>query len=391
MTTHSAPLYLSPAELARDLAIRDLSDPAQSPHAMQSLLADVTHTLTESWQVPAHELRLSPLVSVRDNYDRLGFGTTAVTRDQRYSRYLSPSVMLRSHTSASIPGALDQLHGREHVDELLVAPGLVYRRDAIDRTHVGAPHQVDLWRVADRPSLDIHHLEEMIALLVDAVLPGAQWRTVPAVHPYTTRGLQVDVAVGSDWLELAECGLIAPTILGGSSLEPARWSGLALGMGLDRALMVRKGIDDIRLLRSTDPRIAEQMLDLEPWRAVSVLPAIGRDISVVLNGDHDAETIGDLVREALGERVEDLERVELLAVTSWAQLHPRARERMQMRPDQVNGLIRITLRPLTTTLTNAEANELRDAIYRAVHRGAVLELIGEPVNSAYTTLKAGLR
>jgi phenylalanyl-tRNA synthetase alpha chain len=51
-----------------------------------------------------------------------------------------------------------------------------------------------------------------------------------------------------------------------------------MGIGRDRVLMVRKGIDDIRLLRSTDPRIATQMLDLDPYRPVSSQPAIRRDV-----------------------------------------------------------------------------------------------------------------
>jgi phenylalanyl-tRNA synthetase alpha chain len=87
--------------------------------------------------------------------------------------------------------------------------------------------------------------------------------------------MQIDVETPAGWLELAECGLVRAGILRNSGLDPRRWSGLALGMGLDRALMLRKGVDDIRLLRSDDPRIAAQMLDLEPWRPVSVLELTG--------------------------------------------------------------------------------------------------------------------
>ncbi|MEB0014726.1 hypothetical protein QN416_24310, partial [Glaciimonas sp. Cout2] len=98
--------------------------------------------------IPAETIRYSPLVAVADNYDKHGFDPTAVTRDRRYSRYVSPTVMLRSHTSASIPTLLQSVSTQTSCDRLLVLPGLVYRRDAIDRTHVGAPHQVDLWRVS---------------------------------------------------------------------------------------------------------------------------------------------------------------------------------------------------------------------------------------------------
>ncbi|MDQ0095253.1 PheS-related mystery ligase SrmL [Paeniglutamicibacter psychrophenolicus] len=367
--------YLSPAELHDALALRDLSDPDHGPHAMQELLAHMENVLTRSWGVAARTVRNSPLVSVADNYDKLGFSPSAVTRDRRYSRYASPTVMLRSHTSASVPALLRNLPPMQHMDELVVMPGLVYRRDAIDRTHVGAPHQVDLWRIASTPTLAPRDLESMVAELVEAVLPCAPWRTVPAVHPYTRHGMQVDVLVGNDWLELAECGLMAPGLFADAGLDPEQWSGLALGMGLDRALMLRKGIPDIRLLRAGNEHIASQMLDLEPWKQVSLLPPMRRDISIVVPESFDDEILGDAVRQALGTRMDDLESVELLDLAPFTDLPAAARDRLRIESGQANALIRLVLRPIGRTLTAPEANLIRDDIYRALHQGPVMELI----------------
>ncbi|GAB2721238.1 hypothetical protein GCM10027038_19630 [Arthrobacter bambusae] len=166
------PAYLSPSELNNALTIRDLSNPDGGPHAMQTLLQGAIDAFGGKWGVPERIVRHSPLVSVADNYDRLGFNKSDVTRDQRYSRYVSPTVMLRSHTSASIPSLLRALDPDESIDELWAIPGLVYRRDSIDRTQVGTPHQVDLWRVSSREALDSGDLQEMIASLVQAVIPG---------------------------------------------------------------------------------------------------------------------------------------------------------------------------------------------------------------------------
>ncbi|TFC55219.1 MULTISPECIES: hypothetical protein [unclassified Cryobacterium] len=368
--------YLSATELTDALNLRDLSNPDQGHHAMQTLLGGVISALAGLWGISAEIIRNSPLVAVADNYDKLGFDPASVTRDQRYSRYVSPTVMLRSHTSASIPALLSDLPPEAGCNHLLVLPGLVYRRDAIDRTHVGAPHQVDLWLVSSCTGLESADLQTMIGTLVEAVLPGAQWRAIPAVHPYTVQGCQVDVLVGAEWLELAECGLIAPHILTAAGLDPEVWSGLALGMGLDRALMLRKGVPDIRLLRAADPRIEQQMLNLSPWQAVSVMPPIRRDISIVVDLEADAETLGDRARAALGDRIDDLESVEVLAVTAHADLPGGAQDRLRLRPDQANALVRLTLRPLSKTLTDSEANTIRDDVYRALHEGPVLELIG---------------
>ena len=109
----------------------------------------------------------------------------------------------------------------------------------------------------------------------------------------------MDVANGDEWIEVWECGLAHPGVLAGAGLDG--WSGLALGMGLDRLLMLRKGIPDIRLLRATDPRIADQMNDLAPYRPVSDLPAVTRDLSVAMAADADTEQLGDRVRNALGD------------------------------------------------------------------------------------------
>lgn len=197
---------------------------------------------------------------------------------------------------------------------------------------------------------------------------------MPTRHPYTSDGRQIDVWVNAEWLELAECGLVAPHPFTRAGLDPAGWSGLALGMGLDRALMLRKGIDDIRLLRSTDPRISRQLLDLSPWRAVSALPLIRRDLSVVVGAHTDAEILGDTVRTALGDQVDDLESVEVLSLTGCKELPEPARQRLGLREDQLNALVRIILNPLSSTLTDDEANAIRDDVYRAVHRGPVMEL-----------------
>ncbi len=371
---------LSPHEIEVALELRDLSDPADGPHAMQVLLDEVLAALTSAWHCALDVQRRRPLVSVEDNYDRLGYAVADVTRDARYTRYAAETVVLRSHTSAGVPPALRALAADPEVDVLLALPGLCHRRDSIDRLHVGTPHQVDLWRItATRCTgrrLSTDDLEQMVALVVGAVLPRARWRTSPAHHPYTTHGLQVDVRTASGWVELAECGLAAEHVLTGAGLDPDRYSGLALGMGLDRALMVRKGIEDIRVLRSTDPRIAAQLLDLRPWRPVSSQPPVRRDLSIVADAPVDAELLGDAVRAALGPAAEDLESVTVLTRTAYADLPEAARRRLGLREDQVNVLLRLVLRPLSGTLTDQRANELRDQVYAAVHHGPHREWAG---------------
>lgn len=368
--------YISSAGLSEALAVRDLTDPDQGGHAIQLILDQVITAVRQDAGVPLTVHRIPALVATADNYDRLGYATNDITRESRYSRHVSPTVMLRSHTTAGIPTLLDRLREvTDDHDQIVALPGLAYRRDSIDRTHVGTPHQVDLWRLSNRRRLGVDDLHRLARTIVHTVLPGARWRVIPAQHPYTSHGLQVEVSVNGDWLELAECGLAGREVLRRSDLDPQIWSGLALGMGLDRALMIRKGIDDIRLLRSNHPDAVRQLGDLEPWRPVSVMPAIRRDISIVTDGPVDAEILGDQARTALAEDADLLADLSIVTLTPAAELPPQAVDRLRIRPDQTNALIRLTWQALDRTLTDTEANTLRNKIYRTLHQGPVLDLI----------------
>ena len=367
------PTALTPDQLQHALALRDLTDPETGNHAVQSLVDVAVDALAEAWNCEVRRERGPRVVSLEDNYDRLRYPPAAVTRDARYTRYVDDGHVLRSHTSAMIPPALASVAENPTDDVLLVCPGITYRRDAIDRLHTGTPHQLDLWRITRR-RIDEADLDEMLHLLVDALVPGRAWRWEPRVHPYTLKGRQVDVRNGDEWVEVWECGLAHPHVLADAGLDG--WSGLALGMGLDRLLMLRKGIPDIRLLRSADVRVAGQMNDLKPYRPVSDLPALRRDLSVAISLDADAEQLGDRIRTALGDRADILEAVTILSETSYGKLPQSARERLGLNETQKNVLVRLDLRPLDRTLTDAEANHLRDDVYEAIHEGSTRQWAG---------------
>lgn len=370
---------LSAEELRRTLSVRDLTDPTSGPHALQQLIEATLEALRQAWGCAVRVHRQSPIVSIADNYDRLHYPPEGAARDARYTRYVCDTALLRTQTSAMIPGLLRQLAEAPPEDVLLACPGLVYRRDCIDRLHTGEPHQMDLWRVRRGAPLGVADLRGMIETIVRALLPERELRVEPARHPYTTDGLQIDVRDGEQWVEIGECGLALPALLAESGLEPGRTTGLAMGLGLDRILMLRKGLEDIRLLRSADPRIASQMLDLEPYRPVSSMPAVRRDLSLVLAEEDTPEELGDAVRAALGERAELVESVEVRSETPYRELPAAAVARLGIAPGQKNVLLRVVLRALGRTLTHEECNVLRDDIYAALHQGSSWEWAARPV------------
>lgn len=351
---------ISQEALERALRLRDLSDPAQGPHAMQLILSAIVSALEHEWRCEVQWHRASPIVTIADNYDALGYPPDGAARDERYTRYVTEDTLLRTQTSAMIPSIL---RGLTSTDVLLVCPGLVYRRDCIDRLHTGEPHQVDLWVLSPEP----RSLSRMAEVVVKAALPGRRWRTLPATHPYTLEGRQLDVRDEETWVEIGECGLAHPEVLRAQGVRGLH--GLAMGLGLDRLVMLRKRIPDIRLLRTS-----HQLLDLTPWRPESKMPGVVRDLSLAVEPTTDLspEALGDRARDALGDAASLVESLELLSVTPGTELPGVALERIGMRPGQLNVLVRLTLRAMDRSLTHPECNELRDEVYAALHEGGAI-------------------
>ncbi len=244
---------LPPEALARALALRDLTDPSQGPHAVQRVLDAAVKALAAAWgcQVSVH--RASPVVPVATERDPGAaeeppgvFGTHA----------------LRTRTAAMVPPLLDLLAAAPPADVLLVCPGIVFRRDADGA--VRTAHEADLWRIRRGPPLAVRDLAQMIGVVARAVAPGLTPSAIPAASPRREEGRQLDVRVRGAWSEIGRCGIALPAMLAEAGL-PKDASALAMTLDLDRLAMLANGIDDARLLRSEDPAVARQMLDLAPY------------------------------------------------------------------------------------------------------------------------------
>jgi phenylalanyl-tRNA synthetase alpha chain len=317
--------------------------------------------------------RKDPVVTVEDNYDNLLIAADNISRSSTYTHYVDAIHMLRTHTSAHLPGILRELAGQDHwEDVVMLLPGLVYRRDVSDKKHVSAVHMLEMWRVVKNAARQPIVKDDLLAVVkgvAATAAPGWHLRIVDSPHPYTKGGIEVNVLKDERDIEILECGLIKDEILARAGLDPQTHSGWALGMGLDRLVMTLKGIPDIRYLRSTHPKIAKQMANLEPYQEVSHQPAITRDLSYSVPQAYVEEDLSDDIREALGGKREALESVEVLSETPYAQLPEKIRERLGCQPFQKNVLVRITLRHLEHSITNKEANRMYEQMYKKINKG----------------------
>jgi phenylalanyl-tRNA synthetase alpha chain len=100
------------------------------------------------------------------------------------------------------------------------------------------------------------------------------------------------------------------------------------------------------------------------------MPAVRRDLSVAVDESDREEDLGDRVRESLGSDADVVEEVAVISTTAAHDLPADARRRLGIGAGQVNLLVRVSLRALDRTLSADEANDLRDRIYAALHRGS---------------------
>lgn len=139
----------------------------------------------------------------------------------------------------------------------MLAPGKVYRNEATDATHEAQFHQVEGMYINKKVSLkDLKGTLEYFFKKYYG--EDAKIRFRPSFFPFVEPGVEVNVLFKGKWLEVMGAGLMHPKVLEAGGVDSSEWSGFAFGMGFDRIIMIKYGIDDVRLLYSGDLRFTRQ-------------------------------------------------------------------------------------------------------------------------------------
>ncbi|WP_216901206.1 phenylalanine--tRNA ligase subunit alpha [Synechococcus sp. CCY 9618] len=186
------------------------------------------------------------------NFTALNIPEHHPARDMQDTFYLGGDRLLRTHTS---PVQIRHLEANPPPVRV-IAPGRVYRRDAVDATHSPVFHQVEVLALDE--GLDFSHLRGTVTTFLQRFFGDLPVRFRASYFPFTEPSAEVDVQWRGRWLEVMGCGMVDPAVLEGLGIDPERWSGFAAGLGVERFCMVRHGIDDIRRLYSSDLRFLEQ-------------------------------------------------------------------------------------------------------------------------------------
>lgn len=210
-------------------------------------------------------------------FDLLNFPREHAARDAQDIFYLSlPAApgnrwLLRGHTSP-----VQIRYMRTHPPPFrMICPGKVYRKDD-DATHSPMFHQVEGMMIDQDISL-AHMKAIMIAAVQELISPATEFRFRTGYFPFVEPGLEMDMRwkaakarhedgpVSAElrrneagWMEIAGCGMVHPNVLKNCGIDSKRWQGFAFGFGVERMMMIRSGIADIRLFFENDPRFLEQ-------------------------------------------------------------------------------------------------------------------------------------
>ena len=186
------------------------------------------------------------------NFTALNIPEHHPARDMQDTFYLGDHQLLRTHTS---PVQIRHLENNAPPIRI-IAPGRVYRRDAVDATHSPVFHQVEVLAIDE--GLDFSHLRGTVTSFLQQFFGDLPVRFRASYFPFTEPSAEVDVQWRGRWLEVMGCGMVDPAVLEGLGIDPERYSGFAAGLGVERFCMVRHGIDDIRRLFTSDLRFLEQ-------------------------------------------------------------------------------------------------------------------------------------
>lgn len=199
------------------------------------------------------------------NFEALNLPPDHPARDTQDTFYISDNVLLRTQTSSI------QVHVMENQKPpiRIIAPGRVYRSDAVDATHSPIFHQMEAL-VVDK-GITMADLNGTLEMLMKRLYgEDCKIRLRPHHFPFTEPSAEVDITCfncggkgcsmckNEGYVELLGAGMVHPKVLRQCGIDPEVYSGFAFGLGLERIVMAKYGINDMRLLYENDLRFLNQ-------------------------------------------------------------------------------------------------------------------------------------
>ncbi|AKN32543.1 phenylalanine--tRNA ligase [Clostridium carboxidivorans P7] len=199
------------------------------------------------------------------NFEALNIPKNHPARGEQDTFYINDNIVLRTQTSPIQIRTME----KEKPPIKMISPGKVYRSDAVDATHSPIFYQME-GLVVDKgvTFADLKGTLELFAKKMFGDKVKTKFR--PHHFPFTEPSAEMDatcfvcggegcrVCKGEGWIELLGCGMVHPDVLRNCGIDPEVYSGFAFGFGVDRMVMLKYGLDDIRQLYESDMRFLNQ-------------------------------------------------------------------------------------------------------------------------------------
>ena len=199
------------------------------------------------------------------NFEALNIPKNHPARDTQDTFYVNDNVVLRTQTSPMQIRVME----KQKPPIRIIAPGMVYRSDAVDATHSPVFNQIE-GLVVDK-GVTMADLKGTLEAFIKALYgQNTRLRFRPHHFPFTEPSAEVDISCfvcggdgcrvckGEGWIEILGCGMVHPKVLKNCGIDPEIYSGFAFGFGLERIAMGRYDIDDLRLFYENDVRFLKQ-------------------------------------------------------------------------------------------------------------------------------------
>ena len=200
-----------------------------------------------------------------NNFEALNIPKDHPARDMQDTFWTTDGNLLRTHTSAIQVRGMKKLKPPFKV----IGPGRVFRYEALDASHENTFYQVE-GMVVDKNISVANLISSMKTLLREVFEKDVKVRLRPGYFPFVEPGFELDISClicngegcsvckHTGWVELLPCGLVHPEVLKHGGIDPDEYSGFAFGLGLNRLVMMKYGINDIRHFQSGDLRFVRQ-------------------------------------------------------------------------------------------------------------------------------------
>ena len=191
------------------------------------------------------------------NFDALNVPKNHPARDMQDTFFVKGEKdnVLRTHTSSVQIRFMEEFvkSGRSFPFKI-VAPGLVFRQEATDKTHEAQFYQIEGLVVGK--GISLAHLKGTLETFLNEYYGRPiEFRFRPGYFPFVEPGIEIDLKFGDNWMEVLGAGMVHPNVLRNVGIDPEEYSGFAFGVGIDRLTMMKYGIEDIRLMYQGDLKL----------------------------------------------------------------------------------------------------------------------------------------